>query len=325
MAKECHDFDFAQRCGVVAARGSKNLVARLFNGEYFVHLSDPVHPESNSTGNGCHIDQLFGQAWALQVGLPRVVPEREAKSALASLFRYSFAPDVGPYRKFMEGKINGGRWYAMAGESGLLMCTWPKGGAAAATGKGGDAWAAGYFNECMSGFEWQVAGHMIHEGLVQEGLAVARAIHDRYHAARRNPGTEIECSDHYARAMASHGAFVAICGFEHHGPRGHLGFAPRLAPEKFRAAFTAANSWGRFAQERGSDRLEAIVVVEFGELRVATLALELAEGHVPRSAVATVNGAAIDCRFACNGRRAEVELLPPVVLGPSDRLAVAVT
>ena len=30
-----------------------------------------------------------------------------------------------------------------------------------------------------------------------EGLAITRAIHDRYHPSRRNPFNEIECSDHY--------------------------------------------------------------------------------------------------------------------------------
>ncbi|MCX7007066.1 MAG: hypothetical protein NTY53_07420, partial [Kiritimatiellaeota bacterium] len=57
------------------------------------------------------------------------------------------------------------------------------------SGKGAD-WAAGYFNECMNGFEYQVAWHMIAEGLVMEGLAITRMIHDRYHAARRNPWNE---------------------------------------------------------------------------------------------------------------------------------------
>ena len=33
-----------------------------------------------------------------------------------------------------------------------------------------------YFNECMNGFEYQVAGHMIWEGMVLEGLAIARPI-----------------------------------------------------------------------------------------------------------------------------------------------------
>src|SRR6185436_17623945 len=103
----------------------------------------------------------------------------------------------------------GGRWYALPGEAGLLMCTWPRGGAASATAKGGDAWAAGYFNECMSGFEHQVASHMVWEGLLLEGFAITRAIHERYDPARRNPWNEVECGDHYARAMASYGTFLA--------------------------------------------------------------------------------------------------------------------
>ena len=71
----------------------------------------------------------------------------------------------------------------------------------------------------MNGFEYQVAGHMIWEGMVQEGLAIERAIHDRYHASRRNPWNEVECGDHYVRAMASYGVFLAACGYEYHGPR----------------------------------------------------------------------------------------------------------
>ena len=40
-------------------------------------------------------------------------------------------------------------------------------------------------------------------------MAITRMIHDRYHPARRNPWNEVECSDHYARAMASYGVFLA--------------------------------------------------------------------------------------------------------------------
>jgi hypothetical protein len=39
----------------------------------------------------------------------------------------------------------------------------------------------------MNGFEYQAAGHMLWEGMLTEGLAVTRAIHDRYHPSRRNP------------------------------------------------------------------------------------------------------------------------------------------
>jgi hypothetical protein len=111
----------------------------------------------------------------------------------------------------------------MNDDKGLIMCSWPKGGL---NEKWHKAWQFGYFNECMTGFEWQVAAHMIAEGLAQEGLAVARAIHDRYDARLRNPYNEIECSDHYSRSMASYGAFLAATGYESHEPKNHLGFAP---------------------------------------------------------------------------------------------------
>ena len=107
------------------------------------------------------------------------------------------------------------------------MCTFPRADWSydKAKGKGAD-WAAGYFNECMNGFEYQVAGHMIWEGMLTEGLAVTRMIHDRYHAARRNPWNEVECGDHYARSMASYGVFLAACGYEYHGPQRPSGFRP---------------------------------------------------------------------------------------------------
>ncbi len=74
----------------------------------------------------------------------------------------------------------------------------------------------------MNGFEYQVASHMIYEGLLEKGLATAKVIHDRYNALKRNPFNEIECSDHYSRSMASYGVYLASSGFEYHGPKGSL-------------------------------------------------------------------------------------------------------
>lgn len=272
MAEEMGDGPFAARCRSVLAVGAKTLVERCFDGEYFVQRLDPEHPEANATGTGCAIDQVYGQAYAHQVGLGRILPEPETRAALSALWKYNFAPDVGPYREYMRDKIPGGRWFAMPGEAGLLMCTWPKGGHEVAAGKGQDAWAAGYFNECMTGFEHQVAAHMLWEGMVEKGLAVERAIHDRYHPAKRNPYNEVECGDHYARAMASYGVYLAVCGFELHGPKAHLGFVPRLGPDRFRAAFTAAEGWGTYTQEIAADKtMRALIELRYGRLRLRTL------------------------------------------------------
>ncbi len=303
MAQEVGDEPFADVCGQILAIGQQNIVSGLFEGEYFINKPDPGHPEAINSGTGCEIDQVLGQSWAWQVGLGRVLPEQETRLALQSLWRYNFTPDVGPYREANKP----GRWYAMPGEAGLLMCTFPRNDwdYKKAAGKGAE-WAAGYFNECMNGFEYQAAGHMIWEGQVQEGLAVARAVHDRYHPARRNPWNEVECGDHYARSMASYGVFLAACGFAYHGPQGSLGFAPRLTPEDFRAAFTAAEGWGTYRQQIVGQQLSATIQLQWGSLAVRTLTFDCPQE--PLSVRVKVNGQAVAVTSKFEQQRVMIDL-----------------
>ncbi len=127
MADEAGDTEFAGQCRGIFERGQKNFVAQLFDGEYFIDKVDPKHLDAINSGTGCEIDQVFGQSWALQVGLPRVLPRKETKSALQSLWRYNFSPDVGPYRAAYKTRAlvcdGGGGWIAdvhvSAGRLGL--------------------------------------------------------------------------------------------------------------------------------------------------------------------------------------------------------------
>ena len=323
MAHEMGDDQFADRCARILDAGSRNMVTDLFNGEYFIHKPDPAHPEANSTNDGCHIDQLYGQAWAHQVGLGRIVPQPQAAAALQSLWKYSFAPDVGVYRDWIK-PIQGGRWYAAHGEAGLLMCTFPKGGAERATGQGQSAWAAMYFNECMTGFEYQAAAHMIWEGLVQEGLAITRAIHDRYSPERRNPYNEIECSDHYGRAMAAYGVYLAVCAWEYDGPRGWMAFAPRIRPESFLAAFTAAEGWGQVGQTRDPKGQSQTVEVRAGRLRLRGLGFEVAPPGPARLSYARLNGSDLRATVSQAQTRVRIEFADEVEIGEGERLEVRV-
>src|SRR5881397_3957504 len=91
--------------------------------------------------------------------------------------------------------------------------------------------------------------HLLYEGMIREGLSIIRGIHDRYDGKRHNPWNEVECGDHYARALASWGCLIALSGFVYDGPAGRLGFAPRWQQENFKAFFTAAEGWGSLSQK----------------------------------------------------------------------------
>jgi non-lysosomal glucosylceramidase len=312
MATEADDPDFAALCRRKFAQTRQAIETELFNGEYFIQKPEPGHEKSLGTYETCHIDQVHGQSWAWQVGLGRILDQEKTLSALRALYLHNFAPDVGPFRR----RNKSGRPYAVAGDGGLIMASNPK-GLHDAFGNVAD-WQYGYFNECMSGFEHQAASHMIGEGLVQEGLAVTRAIHDRYHASRRNPYNEIECSDHYSRAMASYGSFVTACGFDYHGPKGHLGFAPRLTPSDFRAPFAAAEGWGTFSQKRTGTTLQAQISMRYGSLKLNTLALTGAATRV----TATYRGKAVPATVALREGRPWITFKNSLILQAGQPLTV---
>lgn len=269
MAEEAGDRKFQQICMNYVRKGTENMDKYLFNGEYYIHRPDTIQGRKKlGSYNTCHIDQVYGQAWCFQVDMPRINDREKTLSALKALWKYNFAMDVGPYIKTHLG----GRPYALAGEGGMVMNTNPKNEEKAY----GDntTWQLGYFHECMSGFEHQVAAHMMAEGMIDESLVMTRIIHDRYHAAKRNPFNEIECSDHYARAMASYGTFINACGFSYHGPKGQIGFAPKIGSSDFKAPFTTAMGWGTYIQKQQMEGKRVCqLTLNYG-------ALELKEFHL---------------------------------------------
>jgi len=319
MALEAGDADFAARCRSYFDRGKRRFEAELFNGEYFIQKPDPEKGRSGlGAYNTCHIDQVLGQSWAFQAGLGRIIDREKTLSALGSLWKYNFTPDVGGYIAAHPG----GRPYALAGEGGMIMNTNPRGEDKPYGEK--ISGPVGYFHECMSGFEHQVASHMMGEGLVDESLILTRMIHDRYHASKRNPFNEIECSDHYARAMASYGTFITACGFEHHGPMGFLKFAPRLSADDFKAAFTAAGCWGTFRQRHSPGTLDARIAVLFGTLTLKTLQLEFPGEITDRPPACALNGVATACRMTRAGDTLTLEFPTPILIRKTDELRITI-
>jgi uncharacterized protein (DUF608 family) len=314
MAREVGDAPFARRCREIFESGSRLSVQRLFNGEYFIQEVDLAKHPDWQYGDGCLADQLFGQGWAHQVGLGYLYPDTTVRTALQAIWKYCWAPDITAQNRAHPPE----RWFASNGDAGLFTCTWPR-------SRHLGPKSTRYRDELWTGIEYQVAGHMAWEGMLTEALAICRAVHERYHPRRFNPWNEIECGDHYARALASWGVLLGLAGFEYHGPKGHLGFAPRLTPENFVCAFTGAEGWGSLSQKREGGRQINTIAVRWGRLRVRTLAFEVAAKAEPTAVEVKIGGRPVAAEWDRQGRRCLVKLTAPVTVERDGVIEVTLT
>ena len=317
MARQMDKPGVAKRYDEIVEKGMPAMVKLLWNEEfgYFIHKPGDLETEKHGSTNGCHIDQVLGDSWLHHVGLDPILPADKIKKALQALWKFNFTPQVGEYRKV----VTNGRWYAGAGDAGLVMCSFPNGKIEPKSGKKS---YAGYLNECMTGFEWQVASHMIWHGMIEEGLAIGKAINDRYQPKVRNPYNEIECSDHYSRAMASYGAFTAMCGYQYDGPQGKLAFGPKMQQSDFRAAFTTAEGWGSFSQKVDAGNQSAMIELRYGQLVLQELTLDAVEGTTAAGVSVTLAGAKVQVDFEKSNGKCVLKFVEPTTVNAGDSLVV---
>jgi hypothetical protein len=108
------------------------------------------------------------------------------------------------------------RSFALGDEAALVMASYPH---------GRPEMPFPYYTEVMTGFEYTAAVGLLYEGMVGEGLQCIKDIRDRYDGRRRNPFDEAECGHHYARAMASWAALLALTGFSYSAVTRSMAFA----------------------------------------------------------------------------------------------------
>jgi len=246
MAEHLGESESAERYRLAAETGAARTDKLLYNGEYYEQRIDNVDEYRYQYGSGVLSDQLLGQLLAHVVGLGHVMPVDHVRSAIESVYRHNFRPDLSDHHSVQ-------RTYALNDEGGLLLCTWPRGGRPEIPFI--------YSDEVWTGIEYQVAAHLIYEGLVDEGLTIARATRARHDGVKRNPWNEAECGNHYARSMASWALLLALSGAHWDATTRTLGFAP-AAHGPFTSFFSTATAWGRVI----IDDSGLTLVVEHGDL-----------------------------------------------------------
>lgn len=258
-------------------KGRACLRNRLFDGEYFVqrvqwkglHASDPAtvqtlvktppSPEARALletegpkyqyGTGCLSDGVLGAWLAAMCGVPGFLDPAQERSHLAAVYRHNFRPSLATHANPQRPT------YAVGAEGGLLLCSWPKGGM--------PSLPFVYSNEVWTGIEYQVAGHLLLHGMVDEACAIVRACRDRYDGTVRNPFNEYECGHWYARALASYGLLQAYSGVRYDAVEKTLYLKPAVAGD-FRVFLSTATGYGTVGVRDG----EAFVRVVSGTIPV---------------------------------------------------------
>ncbi len=288
MARHLGEPEKAAEYRAVYESGRAKMEATLWNGEFYFQdvrppapaeaakgcaagsgcccapkTLDPQNPAfpKYQYGQGCLSDQLIGQWFARLVDLGDLFDPARVRKALGAIFRHNWRADLTAH-------ANPQRIYALNDEAALLVCTWPRGGR--------PRFPFPYSDEAFCGIEYQVASHLIMEGLVAEGLKVVKGVRDRHTGVRRNPWNEYECGNHYARSLASWSLLPALSGFRYSAPKARLALAPRVAQKDFACFFATGTGWGLVRQKLGKGRHRVEVEVLSGALAVRELALAFA-------------------------------------------------
>lgn len=313
-AKRMNDQAAAGRYREIFERGRSKLVELCWNGEYFAqHLPDYLQ-RGGEVGPGCMSDQLLGQWWAHQLDLGYILPKDMVVSALRSIFKYNWKSDL-------TGWKHKPRAFAGAHDKGLIICTWPKGG------RPDNVML--YSDEVWTGIEYQVAAHLIYEGLLEEGLSVAKGARDRYDGIPRppigrNPWCEIECGGHYTRAMSSWSLLLALSGFYYDGPQAALRFAPSCQPDDFKCFFSATEGWGSLSQKMEGQTQKTEIAVESGKLCVKTLELAAVSSEVGLHPEVMLNGRKVAVKSSLSDRHYRIRFEDTgVVVEAGTKLEIA--
>lgn len=228
-------------------------------------------------GEGCGIDQVLAQWHADLIGLGDVFDRKLTRRALQAIYRHNF-------KTSMRDVFNPCRLYCLDDEAGTVMFTWPK-------GRRKPVIPVPYSEETMHGFEYQAACHLIMNGMVKEGVAMVKAVRDRYDGERRNPWNEIECGSNYARSMASYALLNAFSGFHFDRVRQEIGFRPVATGTKnFKCFWSLGSAWGDIAIRPSG----AVLRVLYGELTLRRLGLNLSTGR--KGVSITLEGAPVACK-----------------------------
>jgi Predicted bile acid beta-glucosidase len=211
MAAHLGEKDTEKRYAALYKKGVHYVETELYNGEFFYQkvmwknlrakldtseqseaaqaLAEKEGPKYQY-GTGCLSDGILGAWLSKLAGLGDIFDKDKISSHLLSIYKYNL-------KKTLQGHSNPQRpGFAIGDEGGLLLCSWPLGSKPSIPFV--------YSDEVWTGIEHQVASHLALMGYKQEAEEIETVCRKRYDGTVRNPFSEYECGNWYARAMSSY-------------------------------------------------------------------------------------------------------------------------
>jgi hypothetical protein len=145
-------------------------------------------------------------------------------------------------------------------------------------------------------------------------VEAARARHD---GRKESPWNDVECGDHYVRAMAAWSLLEAALGLDYDAAAGRLGLGPTLKAEHFRAPLVTAQGWGTYTQQQSTKGLTASLRLAYGSLTLNQLRLAAPSGA---RVSASLDGQPLAARLSDGG---VIEFAQPLTLAEGQTLAIS--
>lgn len=287
MAARMGDDAFARRCRERARAGAAALDTRLFRDGAYRHRPDPAHPDAPGSGDAVFAQSLRGPAAARLLGLPDLLDPAHVQTALETLYRVNFAPDLDAWRE--RRRPDGG---LKPGRAGLVL----------AVGDTAGARPLPAFDLPWPGSEMAAAAHLVGIGRTQAGLTLARA------AALRGETT------------GAWAVLLAVTGVVGDAAAGWLSVDPKTTPDLFRGPFVAGGGWGIYTQRLEDGAQRHSLEVRGGRLKVERIEVPRASGFTPTQILARTRGGATGARLTVRDRRVEIRLEPALGLAAGETL-----
>jgi non-lysosomal glucosylceramidase len=311
IARVLNHREFAEKFREIYLSGKKILDQECWNGEYYIQKYDKNEIKEHQYGIGCHSDQLIGQWWAFQLGLGYILPSEHVEKAVDSIIKYNFKKSLQGIKQF--------RIFASETDSGLLNCTWPYGNEPSIPTL--------YSNEVWTGIEYEIAALCIHLGKIEEALNILKAVRKRYEGTRRNPWNEVECGDHYVRAMSSWTLLNVATGVRFLTDIKQFQIRPRINVENTKCFFITNTAWGQVIL-RVDKKIVCSISVSYGELEINSLILNHLEPFKLNNGSVLIkenfNGEEIllEAKITIKNRKAELFLNQSIVLKEDHQLYI---